>query len=1038
MIKSETFNSNLNLLENYNKREKIISNVLSQLEKDIFILINYIRTNPIDFAKNLISKNRYLTQNQEQDEIINYLEELYNKEKLEPFIEMPEISKAAGNLLYNIALNDKKFHNINLKDLKPSILNLRTRLSNYGHRTGRIFETVVFKTDNPEDIINHILKDEKGRNMLLSNRMKYIGIACDLLPSKIACSVIDIVQDFIPYRNKEEEIYSGGNPVKLKYNYNKYEINGESNDMDNTNYEDNINKLKFDIIEKPIKKNNSNMKIIINNNNGKYSSNLIFNKFDNERKNNNLYYNNNDYNNTPKKFDSMGSIPPEKNSFFSPKSVNSYNIIINNKIVPTKNKLNNINLINKENINPCQPEIDKKNIFTMAGRTSQEQQEILDISSKLNLNKSKSVCSFDFNSNASRITIKNKFQRLNQKEKLEILHKINQRNKNQKSLSTNNKALESMKSINLISTNNNNFYNSDISFDEKNKTSEFNNFDYYGEQSTSNRLNTFLSKINDSNTVNYNNLNGTSPLIPSYIESNNIDEYSRNKINEIKNDLLLIKNQIKKELKDEVKNEIKEEIKYEFNMSQNKNNKRPSSIKVEEEFDIDKILNNKRNKNKENNIQNNKIKLVDDEIYFKKNNSNYYNKNKIKNRCSSEERFIYTKIKNNIGMSYNNKYLQKQRATYEPNSLINNNNEENEIKDKNKEKYDESEDFPTNTQNNRSAFKNYRIRVKKISSDCKNNSYFNEEPKLKNRQQIKKLIRLYNIAKESKRTQNNEEIIYDIINNNKSISNLFLHKNKNNEKGDINKEHFNTKIDNISKKEAMTRNIFYKNKMYPMKYEKVKPIGNFHKFYIKNNRLNDKDSLKGGKNNINENNMKENDYFFTKKENEKNENEGKIGRNSKNEVFTLTGKFIDINNQSKNDIKNNNKEMIIKTYKDKNIISKENNKDEKENINKNNINNKAEEENLSITDDKIDNEYYDTNKYETLNNLNNSINNNTQNNDDKLRSPNQEKKEYSFEINDYDFKSDKTNTNNNNSSDKQQIYIPYQYFSFNKKNLGSN
>ena len=148
-------------------------------------------------------------------------------------------------------------------------------------------------------------------------------------------------------------------------------------------------------------------------------------------------------------------------------------------------------------------------------------------------------------------------------------------------------------------------------------------------------------------------------------------------------------------------------------------------------------------------------------------------------------------------MSYNNKYLQKQRATYEPNSLINNNNEENEIKDKNKEKYDESEDFPTNTQNNRSAFKNYRIGVKKISSDCKNNSYFNEEPKLKNRQQIKKLIRLYNIAKESKRTQNNEEIIYDIINNNKSISNLFLHKNKNNERGDINKEHFNTKIDNI-------------------------------------------------------------------------------------------------------------------------------------------------------------------------------------------------------------------------------------------------
>ena len=34
------------------------NNNLSQLEKDIFILINYIRTNPLDFSNELIKNNK--------------------------------------------------------------------------------------------------------------------------------------------------------------------------------------------------------------------------------------------------------------------------------------------------------------------------------------------------------------------------------------------------------------------------------------------------------------------------------------------------------------------------------------------------------------------------------------------------------------------------------------------------------------------------------------------------------------------------------------------------------------------------------------------------------------------------------------------------------------------------------------------------------------------------------------------------------------------------------------------------------------------
>ena len=274
------------------------------------------------------------------------------------------------------------------------------------------------------------------------------------------------MQDFIPYRAKKEVNIN----INTKSENNKHEINNKHIDINNSNYDDNINnlKLKLNIGEKPMKKNNSNINIIKNNNNEKYSSNLIFNKFGNERKKN-FFYNNNEYYKTPKKFDSMGSIPPEKNSFFSPTSVNSYNIIINNKIVPIKNKSNNINLINKkENIN-TQPEMNNKNIFTMAGRTTKEQQEVINISSKLNISKPKSLCSYDFNSKGSKMDNKNKFHRLNQKEKLEILHKINQRNKNPKSLSTNNKALEKIRSINPVSPNNNNIYNSDISLEERNK-----------------------------------------------------------------------------------------------------------------------------------------------------------------------------------------------------------------------------------------------------------------------------------------------------------------------------------------------------------------------------------------------------------------------------------------------------------------------------------------------------------------------------------------------------------------------------------------
>ena len=232
-------NNNNEITEEINQ-----SNNFSELEQDILILINYLRTNPLDFCNNLIQKNKY-KQNQDYIEIINFIENIHQKQILSEYIEIPEISSAARSLLNNIALHYKKYHNLNFNEFEPASLNLRTRLTNYGERTGRIFETVLFKMDNPDDIVNHILKEEKGRNMLLNYKMKYIGIACDLLPTNFLCTVIDIVQDFTPYRNKIKCNNNINNYINNNNDYFRNNISVINNNANNSFKSESIKKRYF-------------------------------------------------------------------------------------------------------------------------------------------------------------------------------------------------------------------------------------------------------------------------------------------------------------------------------------------------------------------------------------------------------------------------------------------------------------------------------------------------------------------------------------------------------------------------------------------------------------------------------------------------------------------------------------------------------------------------------------------------------------------------------------------------------------------------
>ena len=687
--------------------------ILPQLEKDICVLINYIRTNPLDFSNNLIknSKNKNLTE--DQINLIKFLEEKYNKDPLLPFHEVPEISLAAKNLLNTISQNEAESANKGQKKLKASSLNLRTRLSNYGIRTGRIFSNVIFGIEKPEDIVNHILKGENGRNMLLSNKMKFIGIGCCLLPSNKVCAVIDIVQDFLPFKQSKR------NNINIKYNIN------------------NINKK--DINKEKEKENNIDpkMNVVINNtNNNEYIPNIINNnKHNNQRKKNLINENSNNNINVYKTPEVLTSMESSQQ-----KSYKSYNIIINNnKIIPIRNNLNNINE------NKVKDEND--NYFNL--RDNKELKFEIN-SCNIGTNKSKSVYGFKLKCGNRGNSNINRYQKLNRKEKLEILHKINQR-KNNNSMVKNNTNFE-----NLIPLSPN--YS-------KNKKKLNTENEYFSPIAPFYSRKIYNNNDSDSNNYEFNE------TMPNYISPNLDNDF---KLSEIKNDLIMIKNQLKEELKLEVKNELKKEIKQEYKETKE---------------------NAKKNQNRNNwkgNI-----------VYHKRNKSDFFMKNK----------------KENIS-------VQKK-----------------EIK-----------------QNNYQSFDN--------NNNNKNNLYVKEEHRIKNKNEIKKLIRLYNKEKDLERSQyNNIKEADNLIYNNKivknKVSNLFF----------LNKSNNNSRINtNINSNIKGIKNIPDKRNLFLIKYQKVIPKD--QTFKLTKNKTSDKKKISNlclrkdsEKKNINPINNKQ-----IKKENDKEEN----------------------------------------------------------------------------------------------------------------------------------------------------------------------
>ena len=240
-----------------------------KLEKEILYLINYLRISP---EKYLNEYNDYF-ENEDIDTIINEINKL--EVKLNHFKTKKEISQAGKDFLDYLIDNttDNSYFNFNNKD--NTCFNLRARLLKYGKRYGKIFESVIMNSSCAEEIVNKLLRDEKARNMILSPKMKYIGIACGYLPKwNNICTVIDIVQDFAVYKDIDN-----GNTNKSIQIINTIDFDENENNSENK-------EQKELFITYKIKDNNNNY----------CSKTLKNNKLSNNNENNDIFERKQDYN----------------------------------------------------------------------------------------------------------------------------------------------------------------------------------------------------------------------------------------------------------------------------------------------------------------------------------------------------------------------------------------------------------------------------------------------------------------------------------------------------------------------------------------------------------------------------------------------------------------------------------------------------------------------------------------------------------------------------------------------------------------------
>ena len=763
--------------QNYQKNKKIFQQYntnFPNLEKEIFKLINYLRINPEKYFNEF--NNFFLEE--ELETIIKEINESENK--LYPFNTKKEISNSGNDYLDYLIENTSDKIDFNFKNVNKTCFNLRERLSKYGQRYGKIFESVIINSNSSEEIVNKLIKDEKARKMLLSPNMKYIAITCGFIPKwNNTCTIIDIVQNFIAYKDIDNISYNNNNDIQIintiEFDENESskkekkkemkQLNSKSKDIKNKycsktcKFKNKLNKKDnlFNGIENNFqKKNNENNS---KENNLKYSTNT--NNME-RKKNYNYLFSRNDYN---KKFSSTSSA---YSKLVSPYKSDAY-LIFNQTHSNLQKSFYSMKRVNLDAFNNNNNECDltTKTQITMTGDNYKNNDLPINNNNNILSNTNQNYNNKTFNK--IEVCLKNKkykynTERITGKDKIEIIHSLNvlknnlmkekkEKEKKINDIDINNKIRITnftLKNIDIKKNMSRNNDNNDLPKTEIEKTDinndikniEPNNYNI----SFDNNTYSFVSKDNQNNqnTTNENEnlmltieqINNTSVVNPTKkqnsffshdTEIKNILYQKEKNINQKKLKVNKINNREQKEIKKRNKNETTN--KYE-NISFNDENK----IKINNTNKTDNISNNEE----ENIIENN----ITDSNY---NNEDLYchkNKKEIKQliRLYNKERYEQkNKLKtNNINIASNNNI----------NKLNINNNEGNNN---------------TNEENNKKSTATFFYIKKENSKENINNN--DEEKKIK----------VY--RKQKVDLASSQNIINKNINNNKHIYNNYSYKN---------------------------------------------------------------------------------------------------------------------------------------------------------------------------------------------------------------------------------------------------------------------
>ena len=733
---------------------------LPKLENEILKLINYLRTNP---EKYLSKFNNFF----HNDYIAIIISELYKLEKkLHPFNTKKEITQAGKDYLDYLLKNNEVKPYINFNNEDSNFYDLKTRLSKYGERNGNIFESIIINSNSANDIVNKLVRDKKARKMILSPKMKYIGITCGFLPKwNSICTVIDIVQDFIAY--KDINGFNDNNNIQIKNNNENKIKNKNSQKFYRIN--DNINSIYYSktFKNKNNKLNNKNNFIEKNDEPSKDKETIITilerkNNFNfNPSRNNNKYVIN-DTNSTKSKLISPlatyksdayliinHSNTNERKTVKSMKRINSdlnYNSIKDYQFNSNENIFKNFYNVSKDVKSNCR-----------YNTTEKIRINEIDINNIDNINNNKDETKLDNDKKFNRIEVKlrnKKFkfrnEKLKRKEKLEILHSLNEvKNKIKEKEDKKLKKEEVKKNIEESNINNNN-YNNTSRNDEiiknnninnketiKTETTEINNVTKNNDNnklniSFDNKYNSFFKENNQNNNINNENilttldqLNNTSSVTANQNKKQNSFFSHDTDINNILPQKESLKPQ--KRLKVNIKasninnNIVKKEIINEI--QQDKNNSKIDYKNIS--FKIDKTITSNNETIKKNELGNNinqnidnsenffnlkdkkeikkLIKLYNKERFERKIKSNYIDLNNINNLDE----------KNSINNEVNNNDLNKKRTA----TFFYSNTEKNDekiIKVYRKRKIDTSksckEMYKKKILYSNSSYKNYRTK----------------------------------------------------------------------------------------------------------------------------------------------------------------------------------------------------------------------------------------------------------------------------------------------------------------------------------------